>query len=342
MLLAGIAIIVCGLIWSGKYSKYLDRYKATHDTTTYMNGWYFDDAATYKAMEKVQEHCLDILFLSGGWAIVVGIMILAAKESFIRTYIWGTAVITLIMLLCSWSHSDDAEEYDLEYLISGKLLTNAIVFLILAIIVYFFLIGSKGVQEHMRAHNRKAYVSKSANTYTATYDPNPSRLAKAAQQKKEEEILRNGGWRCAFCNNLNASYIGTCSCGKTRSQHDDKIRQNALYKEELRKSQMTKDDNSSDSTKKVSDTSVTNTVNVSPEKPANIITEKKQPNNDTAASQSTDNEPVLCTADPEGYPMYFLPNGYPYYLNSDNQKYYYCENGRLIYYDENGDTYYPF
>ncbi|MCR4609806.1 MAG: hypothetical protein K5750_08970 [Eubacterium sp.] len=347
MLVAGIAIIIFGMIWLGNYKDRMNKFEMTHDTSNKWGGsaWSisYGDTATFEQMKEVYGDCQFIMLFSAGWAIVVGIMILAAKESFIRTYIWGAAVNTFLIILFYFRHNDEDKEYGLEYLISGKLLANAIIFALLAIIVYHIVTKSQGVQEYMKAHSgRRTYATQTAASYNEPYDPNPSRLAKIAQEKKEEEILRNGGWRCAYCNHLNASYIGTCSCGKTRSQHDEKLRQNELYKEELQKRLEAKENNVTSSNDKQAGASVTNTVTSSSENQADVHTDEKQQNSKTSESQVTADEPVICTADPEGYPMYFLPNGYPYYLNSDNQKYYFCENGRMIYYDENGDAYYPY
>lgn len=35
-------------------------------------------------------------------------------------------------------------------------------------------------------------------------------------KRKDERMLQEDGWKC-ICGRLNASYIGTCSCGRTRS-----------------------------------------------------------------------------------------------------------------------------
>ena len=36
-------------------------------------------------------------------------------------------------------------------------------------------------------------------------------------ERKDERMLREDGWKCT-CGKLNASYVGTCSCGRTHSE----------------------------------------------------------------------------------------------------------------------------
>ena len=38
-------------------------------------------------------------------------------------------------------------------------------------------------------------------------------------EKRNGDLLKNGGWRCNECNKVNASYIGTCSCGNSKSNN---------------------------------------------------------------------------------------------------------------------------
>ena len=40
----------------------------------------------------------------------------------------------------------------------------------------------------------------------------------AEEEKREQEILSKGGWRCPKCNQVNASYVTTCVCGEGRSK----------------------------------------------------------------------------------------------------------------------------
>jgi len=36
--------------------------------------------------------------------------------------------------------------------------------------------------------------------------------------KYYQQTMDNGGWECSYCKKLNAAYVGTCGCGKTRDE----------------------------------------------------------------------------------------------------------------------------
>ena len=38
--------------------------------------------------------------------------------------------------------------------------------------------------------------------------------------RKDGRMLQEDGWKC-ICGQLNASYVGTCSCGRTRADVED-------------------------------------------------------------------------------------------------------------------------
>lgn len=39
-------------------------------------------------------------------------------------------------------------------------------------------------------------------------------------KRKDGRMLQEDGWKC-ICGQLNASYVGTCSCGRTRADVED-------------------------------------------------------------------------------------------------------------------------
>lgn len=41
------------------------------------------------------------------------------------------------------------------------------------------------------------------------------------QQEEEERLLRNGGWKCFFCNRTNPGYATMCACGRTKKESKD-------------------------------------------------------------------------------------------------------------------------
>ena len=43
------------------------------------------------------------------------------------------------------------------------------------------------------------------------------------KQTMERETLNNGGWKCYYCNSINAFNVTSCACGKNK---DDTERQN--------------------------------------------------------------------------------------------------------------------
>ncbi|MBQ9866068.1 MAG: hypothetical protein IJM34_03530 [Lachnospiraceae bacterium] len=59
------------------------------------------------------------------------------------------------------------------------------------------------------------------------YANNPLMRAAAEREAEEKEkadkrILREGGWKCRFCNNVNPWDKGFCSCGKSRGESKEK------------------------------------------------------------------------------------------------------------------------
>lgn len=43
-----------------------------------------------------------------------------------------------------------------------------------------------------------------------------SKVESLDKNKEKDEIKYNNSWKCPECGRLNASYIGTCACGKTK------------------------------------------------------------------------------------------------------------------------------
>jgi len=40
------------------------------------------------------------------------------------------------------------------------------------------------------------------------------------KKMETEHILNNGGWKCCFCNSINASCVTSCSCGKSKDESE--------------------------------------------------------------------------------------------------------------------------
>ena len=40
----------------------------------------------------------------------------------------------------------------------------------------------------------------------------------------ENAILNNGGWKCCFCNSINASIVTSCSCGRSKEESEQRMR----------------------------------------------------------------------------------------------------------------------
>lgn len=47
------------------------------------------------------------------------------------------------------------------------------------------------------------------------------KLRSLANQEDEQRILRNGGWKCYFCNRVNPEYMTSCTCGRTAKESKD-------------------------------------------------------------------------------------------------------------------------
>ncbi len=50
--------------------------------------------------------------------------------------------------------------------------------------------------------------------------PSNSYLSAAAEEKRSQQTMSNGGWKCQKCGRLNQSYTGTCACGMTKNEND--------------------------------------------------------------------------------------------------------------------------
>ncbi len=59
-----------------------------------------------------------------------------------------------------------------------------------------------------------------ANMNTSAIETMGTALSKVADEKKQQEynqeLLKNGGWKCTQCGKVNPTYTGTCSCGKSK------------------------------------------------------------------------------------------------------------------------------
>ena len=60
------------------------------------------------------------------------------------------------------------------------------------------------------------YSRSSQLTYTGYQPSLSSNLGDAAAKVHNEQLLANGGWKCS-CGEVQASYVSSCSCGKSKS-----------------------------------------------------------------------------------------------------------------------------
>ena len=61
------------------------------------------------------------------------------------------------------------------------------------------------------------YSRSSQLTYTGYQPSLSSNLGDAAAKVHNEQLLANGGWKCS-CGEVQASYVSSCSCGKSKSE----------------------------------------------------------------------------------------------------------------------------
>lgn len=70
-------------------------------------------------------------------------------------------------------------------------------------------------------------VRKEKSTYSYSDikrdDEEPTLLEKLAREKRKEETMARGGWKCIQCGRVNANYTGTCGCGMSRSDNVPRI-----------------------------------------------------------------------------------------------------------------------
>lgn len=82
----------------------------------------------------------------------------------------------------------------------------------------FFLgvIGIIVVACRQPAVGRKTYESPALNHLLHAY----------AQEEERKRILRDGGWKCEFCDRANYKYVTTCLCGKSKKETENKLKEN--------------------------------------------------------------------------------------------------------------------
>lgn len=57
-----------------------------------------------------------------------------------------------------------------------------------------------------------------SNNGYSSYQSNDYQLKQMSREKHENDILREGGWRCQRCNNVNPKYQTSCNCGYSLSE----------------------------------------------------------------------------------------------------------------------------
>ena len=84
-------------------------------------------------------------------------------------------------------------------------------------------------------------------TYTSYQTSYGSNLSNAANKVHNEQLLANGGWKCS-CGIVQASYVSSCSCGKSKHEVQaaelKKKQEEEKRKEEQKKQAETMDESS--------------------------------------------------------------------------------------------------
>lgn len=87
-------------------------------------------------------------------------------------------------------------------------------------------------------------------TYTSHQTSYGSNLSNAANKVHNEQLLANGGWKCS-CGRVQASYVSSCSCGKSKhevqaaelkKQEEEKRQEEQKKQEEAKKQAETMDE----------------------------------------------------------------------------------------------------
>lgn len=63
--------------------------------------------------------------------------------------------------------------------------------------------------------------------HSSGYD---SALSSMARETEENRLLRDGGWKCNACRNVNPGYVTTCTCGLSLADHKKRIADRAAGK----------------------------------------------------------------------------------------------------------------
>lgn len=64
-----------------------------------------------------------------------------------------------------------------------------------------------------------------------------SKLSQMAKERTEAEIMRNGGWKCSNCGRTNTGLVGTCACGWTKYQSENKVEETTQIEETKKEKQ---------------------------------------------------------------------------------------------------------
>ena len=59
------------------------------------------------------------------------------------------------------------------------------------------------------------FASKEESQVQEFRDPNE--VYKSQEEERKRQLLQKTGWKCT-CGNLNATYVGTCACGKRKDE----------------------------------------------------------------------------------------------------------------------------
>ena len=70
-----------------------------------------------------------------------------------------------------------------------------------------------------KPENRNRYTYQDSSPSFGNITSSGYSFGSAERIASNEKTLSSGGWRC-YCGRVNASYVGTCACGRTKSENE--------------------------------------------------------------------------------------------------------------------------
>lgn len=315
MIIGGIAATIIELVRVIKCFNFISDFKEYGD-------YYFWDIWSFKNFTKaMNEYALIwviIVILIAVWSLGTGINLAKGKDSYFAYYLRAGALLGVFLLLegiwCSVKFGNYLYLLDKTFGTTRWYVAFAVFALFLLVHLFYFK-NSDAVDYHVRGKSKHASAS----------DMGESALASMAREREEENVLRAGGWKCRGCGKVNAAYVGTCPCGKPKTQNDKEKAEAEAYKAELKQKQ-----NAMQAEERRKQRAA-----------AGIKEEYRMLKDQNGRTCFADSEGNIFYVDENGLPYYINSKGYPYYLDAKGQAYYHDVNGRKVIYDLDGNPQYP-